>query len=94
QAAKAAAGQEAREAMTALGQAIDLRARGAAAGVRVNIHPLVNAISRAIDVEAPSRDIVQVDDLTMAPPMPAPGAQAQPDGPVEAAPTDPTSTMP
>ncbi|MEB3169693.1 MAG: hypothetical protein VKK97_13340 [Synechococcaceae cyanobacterium] len=69
QAAKTAAGQEAREAMTALGQAIDLRARGAAAGVRVDIAPLVAAISRAIDVEAPSRDIVQVDDVSSLPPV-------------------------
>jgi hypothetical protein len=96
QAAKAAAGQEAREAMTALGQAIDLRARGAMAGVRVNINPLVTAISRAIDVEAPSRDIVQVDDVS-APPPPSPmqsGAAPQPGGPAAPAPSGPPSTMP
>lgn len=96
QAAKAAAGQEAREAMTALGQAIDLRARGAQAGVRVNINPLVSAISRAIDVEAPSRDIVQVDDVA-APPSPAmqqPGVAPQPGGPAATAPAAPASTMP
>jgi len=94
QAAKAAAGQEAREAMTALGQAIDLRARGAQAGVRVNISPLVTAITRAIDVEAPSRDIVQVDDLAGAsmPQLPmSPGAPPA-GGPPAASPS--SSTMP
>lgn len=92
QAAKAAAGQDAREAMTALGQAIDLRARGAMAGVRVNIAPLVTAISRAIDVEAPSRDIVQVDDVS-GPPAPSLPGTGMAGGPPAPAPGDP-QTMP
>jgi hypothetical protein len=96
QAAKAAAGQEAREAMTALGQAIDLRMRGAQAGVRVDIAPLVTAISRAIDVEAPSRDIVQVDDVSgmPMPQMLPPGSPPQAEGPPGSAPPGPPSTMP
>jgi hypothetical protein len=93
QAAKMAAGQEAREAMTALRQALDLRMQGAAQGVTVHLNPLIRAITHAIDVEAPARDIIQIDDVSAPPPQMAmqagpPGPPGQPNSPPGPAPAD------
>lgn len=96
--AKGQAGENIKNAMEALNMALDLDAKAKAQGVDLDLQPLVAGILKAIDTEAPVRDVWRFDKASAMPQQPAlPGQPpGQPMNPQLNAPPGmpPAATMP